>query len=583
MLLPTRNKRLNLIIWLKALGLGPAAITCAGKSDGGGAQVHAVLSVQAFCRRFGISYAHTPFSQIEHTSGPQEVARWEETFALGKGHASASDLGLPLVSLKTYARRPALWFQRVIVALPHAHDYADRSQEDYQWYRANKSPTRSQGPLRIAIHVRRGDVTPTHHADRYTPDAKILATLDLVLSHMGGQTPEIHVYSQGRAEDFAAFSERGCVLHLDEDALTDLAGLASADILIIGKSSFSYVAALLSQGLVIYEPFWHKAGEGWISGDQPDAIHSALAQRIVDAKMTQHITTEPNKIPMVVTGIVRNCGKTLESDVRRIGAALSGHPVQWLLIESDSTDNTVAVLEKLAARDSSFRFETLGALDQQIPDRLQRISYCRNLYVERICNDPAYRDTTYVAIADYDGINTLLTAEGVKSCWKRTDWDVVCANQAAPYYDVFALRHPLWSPNDCWAQYGFLKSHGLDKKEAGFAAVHSRMLRIKPNADWIEVESAFGGFAICRKSVFEKARYSGTDENGGGICEHVMFHRRLREQGGRVFINPALINSGYNEHTRSLMLRNRILRMPKNILRALTKPFRLIAKANGGR
>ena len=545
--------------------------------------MHASLSVQAFCRRFGLTYAHTPFTQIEHTSGPQEVARWEETFALGTGHPQASEMSLPVVPIKTYARRPGLWFQRVIVALPHAHDYVDRSKEDYLVYREKKSHTRSDAALCIAIHVRRGDVTPTQHADRYTPDAKILATLDLVLSHIGEQKYQVHIYSQGRAEDFVAFSQRGCILHLDEDALADLDGLASANILIIGKSSFSYVAALLSQGLVIYEPFWHKARGDWISVNQSDAITSALAQRTSYSKMMQQMITKPNKLPMLVTGIVRNCGKTLESDVARIAAALADHPVQWLMIESDSSDDTVAVLEKLAARDTSFRFETLGALSQMFPDRLQRISHCRNLYVERICTNPSYRDIAYVAIADFDGINTLLTAESVKSCWKRDDWDVVCANQAAPYYDIFALRHPLWSPNDCWVQYGFLKSYGLEKKDAKFAAVHSRMLRIRPDADWIEVESAFGGFSICRKNVFERTHYSCNDENGGVICEHVMFNRRLREQGGRIFINPALINSGYNEHTHSLKLRNRILRIPKNVFRDLIKQFHFIARANGGR
>ena len=279
--LPTRNKRLNLLIWLKALGLGPAAITCAGKTDGGGAQVHAVLSVQAFCRCFGLTYAHTPFTQIEHTSGPQEVARWEETFALGTGHPQASDMGLPVVPLKTYARRPALWFQRVIVALPHAHDYTDHVGEAYNWLRARSAKSPRGERMRIAIHLRRGDVSANQHADRYTADDKILELIDLLQSSLQqiSPRPEFHLYSQGSPAAFEAYAQRGCHMHLDNDALNDLLAMSQADILVIAKSSFSYVAGLLNQGLVIYEPFWHPPQKKWLQRDH-DLISAQIQKRL---------------------------------------------------------------------------------------------------------------------------------------------------------------------------------------------------------------------------------------------------------------------------------------------------------------
>lgn len=278
-MLPTRNKRLNLLIWLKALGLGPAALTCAGKTDGGGAQVHAVLSVQAFCRRFGLTYVHTPFVQIEHTSGAQDVARWEATFALGAGHEEASSMGLPIVALKTYARKPGLWFQRVIVALPHAHNYTDHVGETYDELRSHSAKMPSNKNMRVAVHLRRGDVSPSQHADRYTADDKILDLIDLLqssLQHLSPQ-PEFHLYSQGSAEAFEAYAQRGFQMHLDDDALNDLLAMSQADILVIAKSSFSYVAGLLTQGLVIYEPFWHAAPAHWISMHEAHHVKAALS------------------------------------------------------------------------------------------------------------------------------------------------------------------------------------------------------------------------------------------------------------------------------------------------------------------
>lgn len=573
MSLPTHNKRLNLLIWLKALGLGPAAVTCAGKTDGGGAQVHAVLSVQAFCRRFSLTYAHTPFTQIEHTSGPQDVARWEATFDLGKGHTHADALGLQTIPLKAYASKPWLWAQRVIVSLPHAHDYTDRSNEDYSWFRESHASPHHEGPLRIAIHIRRGDVSPTHNANRYTPDAEILATLDAIRPALPSQTTaEVHVYSQGREEDFAAFTQAGCTLHLEEDALDNLSAMARADILVIAKSSFSYVAGLLSQGLVIYEPFWHKASPNWIKMSDLTQLNARISTIREEHRQPQSTRS------FVVTGILRNAASTICADIERLASALSGHKVQWLLVESDSEDETVATLEKLSQEISDFRFISLGALRETMPERLERITHCRNLCAQTIRNEATYAKAEFVLVADLDALNTLINKKAIESCFVRDDWDVVTANQAGPYYDIFALRHPEWSPNDCWDHFRFLVANGVRRKKAGLAALHARMIRIPAHAPWIKVDSAFGGLAIYRKNIFGVTSYACVNEMGSIICEHVPFNLGLRDQGARIFINPALINSGFNEHTRNLKLRRQILRVPTNIVRAILKPFRLIPR-----
>ena len=42
--------------------------------------------------------------------------------------------------------------------------------------------------------------------------------------------------------------------------------LATADVLVMSRSSFSYVAAILNRdGAVMYHPFWHRAPSSWIT------------------------------------------------------------------------------------------------------------------------------------------------------------------------------------------------------------------------------------------------------------------------------------------------------------------------------
>ena len=189
----------------------------------------------------------------------------------------------------------------------------------------------------------------------------------------------------------------------------------------------------------------------------------------------------------------------------------------------------------------------------RIPDRTKRIAYCRNKYMEEFDNDPEYQNSDYTIIADFDGVNTCITDKSINSCWVREDWDVATANQWGPYYDIFALRHPLWSPNNCWASQVFLGNAGMTEADSKFVAVYSRMMNIPEANEWIEVDSAFGALAIYKTSAIKGLRYVGSDAQGQEVCEHVNFHKLIKDRGGRIFINPQLINAELTDHSREYL------------------------------
>jgi glycosyltransferase involved in cell wall biosynthesis len=73
-------------------------------------------------------------------------------------------------------------------------------------------------------------------------------------------------------------------------------------------------------------------------------------------------------LSIAVVGLARNCGKTLRADIHRIKKAVEGaREVQWLIVESDSTDDTVSELEALRAELRNFQFASLGKLATTIP------------------------------------------------------------------------------------------------------------------------------------------------------------------------------------------------------------------------
>jgi hypothetical protein len=282
-------------------------LTCAGKHDRAGSQALAVLSTMVFAERAGLQYVHTPFRQMDGTP-PEEVARWEAFFNLGDGEVRVDDSGMAgraVVSLPSPAHLP-FFFSRhdTLFVTRHCHDYANRHPDEYLRVVSRfreKYATGSRGTmthhtpsaLNVAVHVRRGDVTRDGpYADRYTPDSylrAVIASVQAAAAH-AGTTAALRLYSDGRPEEFAGLSDLGLEDHVEDDPFTTFHNLATADVLVMSKSTFSYVAALLSRGVVIYESFSrtsfnHRPLSSWLmAGEDGTLAQGALVSALQRAR-----------------------------------------------------------------------------------------------------------------------------------------------------------------------------------------------------------------------------------------------------------------------------------------------------------
>lgn len=285
-------------------------------------------------------------------------------------------------------------------------------------------------------------------------------------------------------------------------------------------------------------------------------------------------------IKVAIVGTISNVENELENDLKQLVTALADFNVSNIfLVESDSTDNTSILLGKLTKKHSNLSYAKLGNLRDKIPNRIDRIRLCRNYYVQWIRENYATNLWDYVVVVDLDGMNKKIKSAGINSCFLATiSWDAVFANQKYGYYDIYALRHPVWMPYDCFRVLNIVKK----KLELWLLArpirsflfkriyfdqirrklIYDKMIKIPMNANWIQVRSAFGGLAIYRTELFLKNDYSVICVRGFIRSEHIDFHEKCIKDNYKLFINPKLINSTWNEYN---VNKNIIVRQSRSI------------------
>lgn len=123
--------------------------------------------------------------------------------------------------------------------------------------------------MNVAIHIRKlGNFEKENGRFRSgthdLSDEYYLDKMNIIRNKFGDKKILFHIYSQGTNDMFKNFMYDDTVLHLNEKILDTFTDLIFADILVTCRSSFSYLAALLSNNQVYYLTFWHPPLNHWI-------------------------------------------------------------------------------------------------------------------------------------------------------------------------------------------------------------------------------------------------------------------------------------------------------------------------------
>ncbi|MCW1921134.1 hypothetical protein OKA05_01125 [Luteolibacter arcticus] len=273
-------------------------LTCRDRDDGGGAQISARLSTMICARLKGLTYAHSPVSDVAHVpEGTTPAAwsqAWESFFNLGAGEVPAAEIegrGYPIVTVP----KPHRFFPRSrrLQVVAHCHKLTDRHPEAWaaiaplirEKYLLSPKPELTgydDGKVQIAVHLRRGDVGASgRFSERFTADELVLARLRRVLAAVGPDQATVRLFSQGQPDDFRAFTELGTQLHLDDDVFESFHHFVRSDVLFVAKSTFSYLGGVIGgNNICLYEPFRHPPLPGWLPADFDDPAFRGSLDRV---------------------------------------------------------------------------------------------------------------------------------------------------------------------------------------------------------------------------------------------------------------------------------------------------------------
>ena len=241
------------------LGFQPLPkITSRGCPDEGiGSQARLTMCAINFARVLGLDYVHTPFREqhgggrfafrLSHADQPMEawVKSWEAEFNLGAGEICAKN------------DVEVLDFAQIFYRYRYLDTVFNVTAKEFQRKYYLTKEKRVNPLLTIGVHVRRGDVLPgTRFWTEHTSITTTIVSLKDILDKRN-ISYRIQVFSEGNHPEFREFEALGGELFLDTDALWTMRELIEADILVMAKSLFTYVAALISDGIKLYEP-WPK-------------------------------------------------------------------------------------------------------------------------------------------------------------------------------------------------------------------------------------------------------------------------------------------------------------------------------------
>ncbi len=244
-------------------------------NDGMGAQYQRIIGIICIALYYNYEYVHTPIENMEHLDNNDYLEKIEDFFQIKNNFKNVNQYNYDnIISLDN----PSIYDIEsisnassdinVLIKIFLPYNICENKIEIYEKgmpYLRKIMGKYEDNQVNIAIHVRRGDVSQTNNSFRYTPLDDIINVIHSLKEKYVHSN--FHIFTQVNEHNQHEFDElikdTSITLHENEDQIETIKYLINSDVLIICKSSFSYLAGLYNNNTVYYNNFWHKPLTNW--------------------------------------------------------------------------------------------------------------------------------------------------------------------------------------------------------------------------------------------------------------------------------------------------------------------------------
>jgi hypothetical protein len=229
-------------------------------TDGFGAQYQRVLQTYIFCKMNNLNFVYNQFNLVEHVPNAKYIDNLEHLINL---KSNITNINNQMdVTYIDYGKVMPFFEKNIDLCCQSEHM---QFLKKCFWENKNKKCFNNDN-LNVAVHIRRENPIDRGSAGERatTPNSYYLNIMNRIRKKYANKKVLFHIYSQGNQTNFKEFKNEDTVLYLDHDLIESFFGMVSADVLVMSPSSFSYAAAMISDGEIYYKPFWHVPKKSWI-------------------------------------------------------------------------------------------------------------------------------------------------------------------------------------------------------------------------------------------------------------------------------------------------------------------------------
>jgi len=239
------------------------------RGDGFGGQFQTYVCALLYAENNNYEYVHRKIVSMEHNYSNDEkfVEKMDNLMNLEGNYKNISDVDANEIHEINIVELYNLFESEIDRYLDKESEPMKKLKEIF-WKNKNKNFF-DNNKKNVAIHIRR----PNPHDNRLlgtdTPNSYYLNVMNEIREKNNNENKKkellFHIYSQGSIENFDCYKNDDVIFHIDEELTNTFIGMVASETIVSSCSSFSYAAAFLTDGDVIFpKNFWHRPKSDWI-------------------------------------------------------------------------------------------------------------------------------------------------------------------------------------------------------------------------------------------------------------------------------------------------------------------------------